>query len=324
MNNKEFDRSVCFTFFEDYRITSQSIQEDFGKEAVADYYNAIIDYALYAIEPEVKGAIKYVWPTTKTTIDTSINRRSQGFAKENIEQTKAIIKYREDHPDATQREIATACSCSIGKVNKTLRDNLSDNSIPNSIPNTDSNTSSNTTVNMNVNNYDSQCEKEGVKAIEDLTEEAAEEIIRKIKRKEKYTDIQKEYNLEYGSVTKDFEKQWREFQVQKQHKKEQLDLKLNQEKYIYLQECWELNSINETVQRINSFLNKYPWTIDEVIGALQQNDDFNFNTYKVTVSKKRAYDWTEERYNEVPSVTYPEWLNSRMRDFYKKDSVAIN
>ena len=45
--------------------------------------------------------------------------------------------------------------------------------------------------------------------IEDLSEKEANEIINKLKSKVKYVDIQKEYNLEYGSVTKDFEKQWR-------------------------------------------------------------------------------------------------------------------
>ena len=45
--------------------------------------------------------------------------------------------------------------------------------------------------------------------IEDLSEKEANEIIKKLKSKAKYVDIQKEYNLEYGSVTKDFEKQWR-------------------------------------------------------------------------------------------------------------------
>ena len=45
--------------------------------------------------------------------------------------------------------------------------------------------------------------------IEDLSEKEANEIINKLKSKVNYVDIQKEYNLEYGSVTKDFEKQWR-------------------------------------------------------------------------------------------------------------------
>lgn len=120
-SNKEFDRSVCFTFFEDYRKTAKELEADFGKETVADYYNAIIDYALYTAEPELKGPLKYIWPTTKTTIDKSIDRRSNGF-KENIEQTEKIIKYKKENPDATQREIAEATNTSLGKVNKVLQD----------------------------------------------------------------------------------------------------------------------------------------------------------------------------------------------------------
>lgn len=45
--------------------------------------------------------------------------------------------------------------------------------------------------------------------IEDLSEKEANEIINKLKSKVKYVDIQKEYNLKYGSVTKDFEEKWR-------------------------------------------------------------------------------------------------------------------
>ena len=58
-----------FKFLEEYRESAKEIEKDYGKEGVADYYNAIIDYALYDIEPELKGVIKYVWPTTKVAVD---------------------------------------------------------------------------------------------------------------------------------------------------------------------------------------------------------------------------------------------------------------
>lgn len=121
MGKKEFSRNICFTFFEDYKKTADELEKDFGKELVADYYNAIINYALYNIEPELKSALKYVWHTTKTTIDKSIERRSNSFSKENTEQTEKIMKYKEEHPDATQREISEATGISVGKVNKVLK-----------------------------------------------------------------------------------------------------------------------------------------------------------------------------------------------------------
>lgn len=45
--------------------------------------------------------------------------------------------------------------------------------------------------------------------IEDLSDEEANKIIEKIRNKTPYIEIQKEHNLKYGSVTKDFEKQWK-------------------------------------------------------------------------------------------------------------------
>lgn len=137
-SNKEFKRNVCFSFFEDYRLTAKELEKDFDKSVVADYYNAIIDYALYGIEPELQGALKYVWHTTKTTIDKSIERREKGFRRENIEQTEAILKYKTENPDATQREIGLATRTSVGKVNKVLKE-CSSSSF------TGSNTNSNTT-----------------------------------------------------------------------------------------------------------------------------------------------------------------------------------
>ena len=142
MNDKEFKRSVCFTFFEDYRLTAKEIEKDFGKEAAADYYNAIIDYALYDVEPELKGALKYVWPTTKQTIDRSINRRASGFSRENTDQTEKIMRYKEEHPDATQREIAEATNTSLGKVNKVLKDSSSSVSSSSSSSSSNSNSTS--------------------------------------------------------------------------------------------------------------------------------------------------------------------------------------
>lgn len=118
---KEFDRSVCFTFFEDFRKTAIELQKDFGKEIVADYYNAIADYALYGAMPELTGAIKYIWPTTKSTIDANIKRRERGFGREDTEQTDNILQYKKENPNATQRQIAEATGCSSGKVNKVLK-----------------------------------------------------------------------------------------------------------------------------------------------------------------------------------------------------------
>ena len=140
----EFKRNICFSFFEDYRLAAKEIENDFGKEPVADYYNAIIDYALYGKEPNLTGVIKYVWPTTKTTIDKSIERRAVGFGKSNEDKTNAILMYLEQHPGASQREIAKETGISLGKVNSVLKNIHTD-----SDSNTCSNTCSNSITNTN-------------------------------------------------------------------------------------------------------------------------------------------------------------------------------
>ena len=141
-SKKEFRRNVCFSFFEDYRLTAKELEKDFDKSMVADYYNAIIDYALYEEEPKLSGALKYIWYTTKTTIDKSVERRSNGFSRENVEQTDAVLKFKEENPGATQREISEATNVSVGKVNKVLQRKSYSDSISDSYTDSDSSTSS--------------------------------------------------------------------------------------------------------------------------------------------------------------------------------------
>ena len=78
---------------------------------------------------------------------------------------------------------------------------------------TDTYTSSYTETNNRVANATTK-EEEGANAtkrtIKDLTSQEGDDIVKKIKHNVKYVDIQKEYNLEFGSITKDFPKQWQE------------------------------------------------------------------------------------------------------------------
>lgn len=203
MSKNEFNRSICFTFFEDYRKTAQELENDFGKEIVADYYNAIIDYALYGTEPELKGAIKYVWHTTKSSIDKSIQRRASGFSnsRENTEQTEKVIKYKEENPNATQREIADATGISVGKVNKVLKGS--------SFSNTDSITNSTSTSNSisereheHVSPENANAKREIERELEDLSEEELKSIISDFYNKVKYKTTKERLNLK-NEITKD-------------------------------------------------------------------------------------------------------------------------
>lgn len=233
MNNKEFDRSVCFQFYESYLEQAELVKEQLGPEMCAEYFIALARYGLYQ-EESSNPMIKMLVSGLKNTIDAGQSKREKAFNGENKELTKQIIDYKENNPNATQREIADVCKCSVGKVNKALNSNTNNN-----INNNSNTNSNNNSVNVNVN-------KEEARVIEDLTETEAEEIIKKIKRKEKYVDIQKEYNLEYGSVTRDFEKQWNE--ICKVRKEEYVKKQTEENKGLYVKFANYLNrDIDDTI-----------------------------------------------------------------------------
>lgn len=117
MADKVFDQSVCFSFFGDYKQTADEIEKEFSAEEALNYYKDLCNYALYNTEPVLSGIRKILWPTTKTTVDSSIKRRRSGFG-EDTDKSEEILQYKRDNPDATQRGIADAVGCSLGKVNK--------------------------------------------------------------------------------------------------------------------------------------------------------------------------------------------------------------
>ena len=49
---KEFDRSLCFTFYKSYHEQIMDVKRDFGLEAAFQVYEAIVNYGLY--ETEIK------------------------------------------------------------------------------------------------------------------------------------------------------------------------------------------------------------------------------------------------------------------------------
>ena len=187
-NDKGFDRSIAFTFYAEWAQDADTIEEDYGLEGKAKFYDAIVNYALFEITPEMKPPIKYFWNTIQEKIDASQNHRARGFTRENTEQTEAILKYIEENPNASEREIAVAVGCSNGKVNKVKQKYLSTTNTS-----TNTTTSSSTTVSVSVSTHGSQEEKK--RDLKDLTDEEVKEISEKIDNGERYIDVQKQYNL---------------------------------------------------------------------------------------------------------------------------------
>lgn len=169
-NKEEFDRSRAFTFYAEWTKDAQTIEEDYGLEGVGMLCKAIWSYALYEIETDdvKRPPIKYFWNSIKEKIDASQEHRSRGFQKEDVELTNKIIDYKNNNPDASQREIANVIGCSVGKVNKALKNTSTDIT---TVTTTSTSTSTTTTVNVNVNAHDSQEEEKTTEETEEKKEE---------------------------------------------------------------------------------------------------------------------------------------------------------
>lgn len=184
MTNKEFDRGVCFMFFECYLEQAQEIRQAYGDTAAYQCLEGICRYALYQEEPEDQLA-KIVVTGLKNTIDAGQKKRANGFSKENKEQTNAVLKYIKENPGATQKEIANVVGCSVGKVNKVLKSV----DTPTSTLTLNTNSTSNiNSLNVNVNTQSAPQEPIREKDYDDLTS---------IER----CDIFRDY-LEHGNIDK--------------------------------------------------------------------------------------------------------------------------
>lgn len=118
MSEKEFDRGKCFTFFASYRKQGERIKEILGPEKALEYYEAVIDYGLYA-KPIDNNLLLYVGDTLLETIDSSQEKRSRAFG-ENMTITRSILETVRDHSEYSQNQVAQELQISKGKVNKVL------------------------------------------------------------------------------------------------------------------------------------------------------------------------------------------------------------
>lgn len=121
MNKEEFDRSVCFTFFNDYHEQIMRVEKAYGVETAFDVYKAIVNYGLYEKEIDDEKLQILVGASTLTKIDSSQSRRSRGFAGEDLEMSRSIILMHLEHPEYSQNKIVNLTKASKGKVNKTLQ-----------------------------------------------------------------------------------------------------------------------------------------------------------------------------------------------------------
>ena len=204
-SKKEFDRSICFTFFESYLEQGELVNMNLGSEACANYFIALCRYALYQEESD-DLMIKMLISGLKNTIDAGQNKRAKSFKGEDVDMTNKILKYKEDNPDASYRQIADALGCSKSKVGKVLSNNSNLNS--NSNNNSNSNLNNNTVdVDVDTSHSQDQDKENKERVLEDLSDEELKELLKRYKRKEKYVVLQKDFNLPYGSLSNELPSQ---------------------------------------------------------------------------------------------------------------------
>lgn len=118
---EEFDRSICMSFFGNYRTSVKRIEKKYGVDMAYKVQSAIIDYGLYGIKPTDEDILIFVSETVFDVIDKSQAKRARSFSGEDLEMSKKIIQSHRDRPDLSQDKLAELLHTSKGKVNKTLK-----------------------------------------------------------------------------------------------------------------------------------------------------------------------------------------------------------
>lgn len=118
---EEFDRSICMSFFGNYRTSVKRIEKRFGVDTAYKVQSAIIDYGLYGVRPTDEDILILVSETVFDVIDKSQAKRARNFNGEDLEMSKKIIQSHLDRPDLSQDKLSQLLHTSKGKVNKTLK-----------------------------------------------------------------------------------------------------------------------------------------------------------------------------------------------------------
>ena len=283
-NNNVFDRSVAFTFYKEWKEDADTIEEDFGAEGKAKFYDAIINYALFEVEPEMKAPIKYFWNTIKEKIDASQKNRSKGF-REDTGMTQKVIDYKQQNPEASVRDVAKAVGCSIGKVSKSL------NSTPISTSTT-TNTTTNTNTTMNVNSVNT------VNTVNTITDDIKLAIIDMFRARTNYSTIQAKIKTDFDTyISFDDIKlvidSRNTLEPEIKHKKataptnqtEQADY----ERFSEIVDALANKGIKATIDdvtycyRFSRDNKSKPWTIDEMVNFINTENKQSFYDYVNTI-----------------------------------------
>ncbi len=214
---EEFDRSICMSFFGNYRTSVKRIEKKYGVDMAYKVQSAIIDYGLYGIKPTDEDILIFVSETVFDVIDKSQAKRARGFSGEDLEMSKKIIQSHRDRPELSQDKLAQLLKISKGKVNKTLKkyhngeyegiltfddDNVSDNDNGNDgdYDSTDRDRDRPTVQNTETASPTTESSTPAPTTPTELTYEEEVSVINAFRNRKKPIEISKELSLDIGLV----------------------------------------------------------------------------------------------------------------------------
>lgn len=131
-SNEPFDPSKKFTIFGSWMSNFDMIAENAGVYAAYRLFQAIADYSMYGFEPDfsdiddttVRLALRSTFLAMAPNIDKSRRNSKANFGGgERNERELMVIHFRNEHPEATIREIAEKTGVSKSAVDRLLKKN---------------------------------------------------------------------------------------------------------------------------------------------------------------------------------------------------------
>lgn len=142
---KEFDSTICFSFFADWLGTIEYTETDADRQSKSYMlFKAIANYALYGETPDfdtsdANKSFKQFWPMLERQIDGSIKSRKRWYEKRDdpTENAKKVIDAYKKNPNASIRDISEMTGVSKSEVCRIKRKYVHTESAPNvsAIPN---------------------------------------------------------------------------------------------------------------------------------------------------------------------------------------------
>lgn len=126
---KEFDSTICFSFFADWLEAIEYTETDADRRSESYMlFKAIANYALYGETPDfdtsdANKSFKRFWPMFEKQIDSSIKSRKRWYEKRDgpTENAKKVIDAYKKNPGASIRDIAEITGVSKSEVSRIRR-----------------------------------------------------------------------------------------------------------------------------------------------------------------------------------------------------------